>query len=59
MGSLLFDHMGHLCIWPHGIFNLLHLRPELLSLNQCHAAKYPVCEYGAVTCVGFLVILRI
>jgi len=33
---------------PHGIFNLLHMRPELLSLKQSHAAKCPVCEYGTV-----------
>jgi len=34
------------------IFNLLHLRPKLLSLNQCHMvlAKYPVCEHGAYLC---------
>ena len=43
----------------HGIFNLLNLRPELLSLNQFHAAKCPVCEYGSVICVGFLQPVRI
>jgi len=36
---------------PHGIFNLLHTRPKY---NQCYADKYPVCEYCAVICVGFL-----
>ena len=40
---------------PHRIFNSLNLRPELLSLIQCHAAKCLVCEYVAVICVGFFV----
>ena len=40
--------------WPTRNFQLVELlRPELLTLNQCHAAKYSVCEYGAVICVGF------
>jgi len=54
---------AHTDFWPCGTSMFLaHTEfstcwngdPRLLSLNQCHMAKYQVCEYGAVICVGFL-----